>query len=70
MTLKRFKKLFKNFSVAAAIIMIWRGIWYALDIIDAQFFGGTHIWTAIAGITIGIIILYIPDHDLDELGKL
>jgi hypothetical protein len=70
MTLPKFLRLFKNFSVAAAIIMIWRGIWYLLDIIDAAFLGGTHFWTAIAGIAIGLVILYIPDHNLDELGKL
>jgi len=70
MTPARFLKLFRNFSVAAAIIMIWRGIWYVLDVADVWFFGGSHFWTAIAGIIIGIIILYIPDHNLDELGKL
>lgn len=70
MTSTRFLKLFRNFSVAAAIIMIWRGIWYVLDIVDVWFFGGSHVWTAIAGVIIGIVILYIPDHNLDELGKL
>jgi len=66
----RFLKLFRNFSVAAAIIMIWRGIWYALDIVDVWLFSGSHIWTAVIGIVIGILILYIPDRNLDELGKL
>lgn len=70
MTIARFKKLFKNFAVAAAIILIWRGIWYLLDIIDAAYFGGGHVWSALGGIAIGILILYIPDHNLDELGKL
>lgn len=70
MTSARFLKLFKNFSVAAAIIMIWRGIWYFLDVVDVLVFGGSHIGTALAGIIVGIIILYIPDHNLDELGKL
>ena len=70
MTLPRFIKLFKNFAIAAAIIMIWRGIWYILDMADVFIFGGSHFWTAVLGIAIGIIILYIPDHNLDELGKL
>jgi hypothetical protein len=70
MTSTKFLRLLSNFSIAAAIIMIWRGLWYLLDIVDATFFGGVHIWTSLAGIIIGIIILYIPDHNLDELGKL
>jgi len=70
MTSDRFIRLFRNFSIAAAIIMIWRGIWYDLDIIDIWFFGSGHFWTAMAGIIIGILILYIPDRNLDELGKL
>lgn len=60
----------RNFSVAAAIIMIWRGLWYTLDFIDISLFGGSHSLTAILGIIIGIVILYIPDKNLDELGKL
>ena len=70
MTRIRFLKLLKNFSVAAAIIIIWRGIWYILDVIDLSLFGGSHFWTSLVGIIIGVIILYIPDHNLDELGKL
>jgi hypothetical protein len=56
--------------VAVAIILIWRGIWYILDFLDLRLFQGTHTWTALAGILIGILILYIPDKDLKELGKL
>ncbi len=67
---RKAKKLFRNFMVAAAIILIWRGLWYFLDFIDVLVFGGSHIWTAIGGIVLGILILYIPDRDLDELGKL
>ncbi len=64
------KKLVNNFLVAVAIILIWRGIWYILDFIDLKLFGGSHSLTAIAGIFIGILILYLPDKDLKELGKL
>ena len=70
MTSKKFIKLLKSLSVAVAIILIWRGIWYLLDIIDSNFFGGSHVFTAIGGIISGIVILYIPDHDLKELSKL
>ena len=70
MTPRKLKKLIKNFSVAIAIILIWRGTWLLLDYIDAWLLGGSHYLTAILGIVVGVLILYIPDHDLDELGKL
>ena len=70
MTPRKFKKLVKNFSVAIAIILIWRGTWLLLDYIDIWLFGGSHSLTAISGIIAGVLILYLPDHDLDELGKL
>lgn len=56
--------------VAVAIILIWRGIWYVLDYIDIKLLGGTHVWSALVGIGLGILILYLPDKDLKELGKL
>ena len=67
---KKSKKLFQNFMVAVAIILIWRGLWYLLDFVDKYLFNGTHICTAILGVVVGILILYIPDKDLKELGKL
>jgi membrane associated rhomboid family serine protease len=67
---KKTKKLVRNFMVAVAIILIWRGVWIFLDLIDRFVFNGNHIWTALGGIIAGLLILYIPDRDLDELGKL
>lgn len=60
----------RNLSVVVGIVLIWRGIWYALDAIDVFLFGGSHSWTAIGGIVLGLVVLYIPDKDLKELGKL
>jgi len=65
-----FRYLSKNLSVVIGIVLIWRGIWYVLDYLDVWLFGSSHALTAIAGITIGILILYIPDKDLKELGRL
>ena len=70
MTQKKIIKLVKNFCVAFAIILIWRGVWYVLDAIDIAVFGGNHAFTAIGGVIVGLIMLYLPDHDLKELGKL
>lgn len=50
--------------------MIWRGVWYVLDEIDAIFFGKSHLFTTIGGIIIGLLILYLPDKDLKEISKL
>ncbi len=60
----------KNISVVLGIVLIWRGIWIILDKVDYALFGGDHIFTAVTGVIIGILILYIPDRDLKELGNL
>ncbi|MDO8495262.1 MAG: hypothetical protein Q7S32_01890 [bacterium] len=70
MTSRKLLRLLRSFSIAISIILIWRGTWYLLDLVDQHFFGGNHIFTAIGGIIVGILILYFPDHDLKELSKL
>lgn len=62
--------LVKNISIAIGLVLIWRGIWYVLDKLDALVFGGSHVWTALGGIALGLFILYLPDHDLKEIEKL
>lgn len=62
--------LAKNISIVTGLVLIWRGIWYILDGIDAWFFGGSHAWTALIGIIIGLVVLYLPDKDLKEIEKL
>ena len=60
----------KNFAIVLGLVLIWRGIWYVLDGIDLAFFAGNHAITGIAGIVVGLLILYLPDHDLKEIQKL
>jgi hypothetical protein len=60
----------KNISVAIGIILIWRGVWILLDLLDKVIFGGNHIITAILGIVVGIVMLYLPDHNLKALERL
>ena len=60
----------KNISIVIGLVLIWRGIWYVLDGLDNWFFGGSHFWTAVVGIIVGLLILYIPDKDLKEIEKL
>ena len=59
----------RNFTIVLSLVLIWRGIWYTLDFLDRGFFG-THVYTAIGGIILGIILLYLPDKDLKEIEKL
>lgn len=60
----------KNISIVVGLVLIWRGIWYVLDFIDLTVFGDQHIFTALGGIIVGLMILYLSDKDLKELEKL
>jgi hypothetical protein len=60
----------RNLSIVIGLVLIWRGIWYVLDAIDYLIFGGYHMWTALGGIALGLLILYWPDKDLKEIEKL
>lgn len=62
--------LAQNIFIVIGVVLVWRGIWYVLDEMDKWLFGGSHVWTALAGIIIGLIVLYLPDKDLKEIGKL
>ncbi len=64
------KYLFKDLYVVLGIVLIWRGIMFILDYIDKIFFQGGHVWTALGGIVVGLILLYLPDKDLKEIEKL
>ncbi len=59
-----------SFAVVLGIVLIWRGIWYILEWLDMQIFGGAHAISVVGGIILGFIILYLPDKDLSELRKL
>lgn len=61
--------LAKSLSAVLGIVLIWRGIWYVLDEVDKILFGGSHFATAVAGIIIGLLVLYLPDKDLKEIEK-
>jgi len=62
---------FKNLGTIVGIVLIWRGVWHVLDKIDIALIGDeTHLITAIGGIIVGFLILYIPDKDLKEIEKL
>jgi hypothetical protein len=60
----------KNILIILGIVLVWRGVWYLLDSLDKWFFGGSHFWTALVGVIVGLVILYLPDKDLKEIEKL
>ena len=62
--------LLHSMPIIIGLVLIWRGIWYILDELDLLFFGGHHSITALGGIILGLVILYLPDHDLKEIEKL
>jgi len=64
------KYLAKNIFIVIGLVLVWRGIWYVLDGFDEWFFGGSNTWTALGGIIVGLVILYLPDKDLKEIEKL
>lgn len=68
------RKLFlyfaKNLTIVLSLVLIWRGIWYVLDAFDKLLLNNIHIYSAVAGIIVGIILLYLPDKDLKEIEKL
>ncbi len=59
-----------SFATVFGLVLIWRGIWYVFDSVDRNFFGGDHLMTALIGIFVGFLVLYLPDKDLKELRKL
>lgn len=60
----------RNLSIVLGLVLAWRGVWYVLDGIDKWLFGGSHTYTAIFGIILGLLVLYLPDGDLKEISKL
>lgn len=67
---KSFRYFVRTLSIVVGLVLIWRGIWHVLDFVEKTFFGGELFWTGVAGITLGVLLLYIPDHDLKEIEKL
>lgn len=59
-----------NLYTVIGLVLIWRGIWHLLDKIDIYVFNKNDLWTAIGGIIVGLLILYLPDHSLKEIEKL
>ncbi len=60
----------KNLLTVVGVVLVWRGIWHLLDFVDVKILNGDTLITAIGGIIVGLTVLYLPDGDLKELGRL
>lgn len=60
----------QSLSLVIGLVLIWRGIWYVLDWVDKILFEESHVITAVGGILLGLVILWLPDGDLKEIQKL
>lgn len=67
---KDLKYFIRTLSIIIGLVLIWRGIWHTVDYLDVTVFEGNKLWTAIGGIILGLLMLYIPDRDLKEIEKL
>lgn len=57
----------KSLSCVTGVVCIWYSVWWLIDYIQVQIFPEHDgIMALIAGIT-GLLILWLPDRDLDEL---
>lgn len=67
---KDIKYFIRTLSVVVGLVLVWRGIWHMLDFLELTYLGGELFWTSIIGFLLGVLMLYIPDHDLKEIEKL
>lgn len=61
------KVLRESLLMILGAILIWRGVWILLDLFDNRFLGGTHVWSSVVGIIIGVILVYFADRDLEDV---
>lgn len=50
--------------VVFAVVLVWRGIW---NLADMYFFPGDPLFSNIASILVGALIIYLPDRSLKDL---
>ena len=49
-----------------AIIMLWRGVW---GLLDTYLFPGSPVFSYLASLALGALILYLDDFKLDNLKR-
>ncbi|MDH5481059.1 MAG: hypothetical protein OEX11_09905 [Nitrosomonas sp.] len=64
--LKKTRSTFNSIIIVVAIIMLWRGVWGLLDI---YLFPEMPTLSFVVSISIGLVVLYLNDFQLDNLKK-
>ncbi len=44
-----------------ALVLIWRGMWFLLDYLDALLFPGARLYTSGVAIVVGLTIIYLSE---------
>ena len=71
MTAPKFiRRIAKSLYAVIGVVLIWRGVWVLLDRFDHHVFGYDSEITAVLGLILGFILLFVHDHKVDELGHL
>lgn len=63
-SLKLNPRFFPTLIAAAAVIFVWRGIW---NLLDMYLLPDHFVLSNIISITIGLLLLYLPDGKIDDL---
>lgn len=67
--LLRFKTDYPNVNtiiILFAIIMLWRGVW---GLLDTYFFPGSPLFSHLASLALGALVLYLDDFKIDNLKR-
>lgn len=57
----------KSISCVTGVVLVWHGIGIFLEYIQEHYIPDHDILMGIAVFALGILVLYVPDRDLDEL---
>lgn len=55
---------FPSLVVVVAVVMVWRGVW---NLLDMYVFPEQPILSNVVCIVVGLVLLYLPDQDLNAL---
>lgn len=64
--MSRFKRNFRLFIAAIAVVFVWRGVWSLLDIFLKDI---DPIFANVSLIIVGLVILIVDDFELKELSS-
>jgi len=63
-------QLSDNLLTVLGLVLVWRGVWYALDGLDILLFGKNHVVSAAIGTVVGFALLYFPKRNFEKIERL